>query len=394
METVKQFINPFLETLGAYLPSVFGALLIFLLGLSLAGILRKGLARLLGAINIDARLSARTGNVIGVEQFLTNLCYYFLLLWVLLLTLDILGVQGVLDPVKNMFNNFLAVIPNLVAALLIGFVGYVIARIVSSAVEVVAKSLDKLSLKLGLGQEFCISKLLSQMIFILIFVPVLISALDALQIEAISVPSTQMLAEILIAVPKILAALLILAVAYIVGRFVTAIISELLQNIGADTMPAKIGIPGIVGEKTSFSRLCGGIVFFFIMLAASVSAVEQLSMPQLSQILSDFLQFSSQVILGLIILAVGNFVATIAHDALAKTAANPGLANIARIAILGLVLAMGLRAMGIADDIVNLAFGLSLGAVAVTIALAFGLGGREAAGKQMEYWLSKLRKPE
>ncbi len=56
------------------------------------------------------------------------------------------------------------------------------------------------------------------------------------------------------------------------------------------------------------------------------------------------------------------------------------------------MIAMGLRAMGIADDIVNLAFGLTLGAVAIAVALSFGLGGREAAGKQMEHWLSKFRK--
>jgi hypothetical protein len=68
------------------------------------------------------------------------------------------------------------------------------------------------------------------------------------------------------------------------------------------------------------------------------------------------------------------------------------VAVVARVAILGLVIAMGLRAMGIADDIVNLAFGLTLGSVAVAFALAFGLGGREAAGRQMEHWLSQLRK--
>ena len=69
-----------------------------------------------------------------------------------------------------------------------------------------------------------------------------------------------------------------------------------------------------------------------------------------------------------------------------------GLAKLARVAIIGLVIAMGLRAMGIADDIVNLAFALTFGAIAVAVALSFGLGGREAAGKQMEHWLSQLRK--
>ena len=53
---------------------------------------------------------------------------------------------------------------------------------------------------------------------------------------------------------------------------------------------------------------------------------------------------------------------------------------------------MGLRAMGIADSIVNLAFGLTLGAIAVAFALAFGLGGREAAGRLMSRWLDKIDK--
>ncbi|MCC7216995.1 MAG: hypothetical protein IT517_09510, partial [Burkholderiales bacterium] len=62
------------------------------------------------------------------------------------------------------------------------------------------------------------------------------------------------------------------------------------------------------------------------------------------------------------------------------------------VLIIGLVLAMGLRSMGVADSIVNLAFGLTLGAVAIAVALSFGLGGREAAGKLMEHWFSKLRR--
>jgi hypothetical protein len=56
------------------------------------------------------------------------------------------------------------------------------------------------------------------------------------------------------------------------------------------------------------------------------------------------------------------------------------------------VIAMELRPMDVADDIVNLAFGLTLGAIAEAVALMFGLGGREAAGRQMEYWFSQLRR--
>jgi hypothetical protein len=392
METVRQFLDPLLETLGKYLPSAFGALLVFLLGFFIAGLLKKGTASLLGKLKVNEKLSAKIGKEVSIEQFTTSLVYFITVLWVLLLTLDVLGVKGVLDPVMNMFNNFLSIFPNIVAALLIAFVGYVISKIVASAVEVLAKGLDNLSPKLGLSSDMSLSSLLAQIVFIIIFIPVLISALDALKIEAISVPATEMLAALLIAIPKILAAALILAIAYVVGRFVTATIIELLQNLGTDSLPEKISLQGFIGEKTSFSKLCGNIAFFFIMLSALVSAVEQLAMPQLSEIFREVLSFASQILIGLIILVVGNFVASLTYNTLSKTPENKGIAMIVRIAIVGLAIAMGLRAMGIADDIVNLAFGLILGAVAVTIALSFGLGGREAAGKQMEYWLEKLRK--
>ena len=106
-----------------------------------------------------------------------------------------------------------------------------------------------------------------------------------------------------------------------------------------------------------------------------------------------FIQFGGQVLLGSAIIAIGFWLSNLAYETIIRIhgANSGGVANIARFAILGLVIAMGLRAMGLADDIVNLAFGLTLGAIAVAVALSFGLGGREAAAKQMEHWLSQVR---
>ncbi len=107
-----------------------------------------------------------------------------------------------------------------------------------------------------------------------------------------------------------------------------------------------------------------------------------------------FIRFGGNILIGATILVIGFWLANLAHNAIerADTTNSESLAGIARVAILGLVIAMGLRAMGIADDIVNLAFLLTFGAVAVVVALSFGLGGREAAGRQMEHWLAKFRK--
>ena len=67
------------------------------------------------------------------------------------------------------------------------------------------------------------------------------------------------------------------------------------------------------------------------------------------------------------------------------------MASVVRFAIMGIFLAFALHTMGIAESIVNLAFGLTLGAIAVAFALSFGLGGREAAGKQMEHFFNDMR---
>ena len=88
------------------------------------------------------------------------------------------------------------------------------------------------------------------------------------------------------------------------------------------------------------------------------------------------------------ILIIGNFLSSIVYEKLNQN--NTGLANIARIAILGLVLAMGLRSMGLADNIVNMAFGFTIGSVGVAVSLAFGLGGRDAAKTIADKWASKV----
>ncbi|MFQ5961266.1 MAG: hypothetical protein ACE5MG_07700, partial [Candidatus Methylomirabilales bacterium] len=67
------------------------------------------------------------------------------------------------------------------------------------------------------------------------------------------------------------------------------------------------------------------------------------------------------------------------------------LAPVARVAIIVFSSALALRQTGIAEDIVNLAFGIVLGAIAVAAALAFGLGGRDVAAREIENWLTNLR---
>jgi hypothetical protein len=392
MDVVRNFFTGIFERMGEFVPSLIGAILVLAIGWFLISLLKMGLRRMLAAIELNKRLRVDPAKGLDLEEMASVIVYYLLLFFLIILALDILKVEGGLDPVTQMFGTLFNALPNILAAGLIGFLGYILGRIISSVVTGVTGGLDQFSPRLGLSEDFRISRLLGQIVFIFVFVPMLIAAFDALQIKVISEPASAMLQTMMDWIPNVLGALIILAVAWALGRFITNMLIEFMTNLGANDLPEKAGFSGFFGEKVTFSRFIGGLVFFFILVSAAMSAFEQLGLLNVSYHLGELIRLVGQISLGLIIIGLGNFLATIAYKALAASPNGQPVATIARFAILGLVLAMGLRSMGIADDIVNLAFAFTLGAVAVAVALAFGLGGREAAGKQMDYILKKFRK--
>jgi hypothetical protein len=384
---LQTFYENFLNNIGNYLPGVLGALLVLLIGWLIALGISSLFARLVRQSGLDKRLQER-GSDIQLARTVKKFVYYILMAVVLLVVLEMLGVENVLRPLEEMVAEFLSFLPNIIAALVIGFVGYVLATIVSELVGLASGAIERFADRFGLTGSFDVTKLLKQVLFLLIFIPILIVALDTLNMKAISDPATMMLSELINAIPNILAAAIILIVFFIVGRYVTQILRQLLENLNTDELPARTGLSGVLGGR-SLSKLLADVAFFFIIFFGVITAVEKLEFTQMSALLRDMLELSGRIFFGLVILAIGNFIAKIAHDALASS--NGFIASLARVAVLALFLAIALRQMGIADDIINLAFGLTLGAIAVAIALSFGLGGREAAGKQMEHLLSRLR---
>jgi hypothetical protein len=235
--------------------------------------------------------------------------------------------------------------------------------------------------------------LIGLLLYVLILIPVLIAALDALQLEAITQPASDMLNTILGAFPAIYGAFLVLGIAYIVGRVVAGLITNLLTGFGFNTILARLGLgqEPEEGERTP-SEFVGYLVLVAIMFFAAIEALRLLNFELLAEGLAQFTGFAGQIILGLVIFAIGLYLANLAASAIeASDAAQAGLLALAgRIAILVLSGAMALRQMGLANEIVNLAFGLLLGAIAVAVALAFGLGGRDIAARQLERWQKSL----
>ncbi len=390
--------GPFAEMFAGivgYLPYLLAGVVLSLVAWLIASLLRAVLTRALAATSLDDKLTRQAG-MAPMSASAGNVLFWVVLLLFLPSVLAAFRLDGTLGPVQGMLEQGLALLPNVVGAVVIAFVGYVVARVLRGLVTNLlgAAGVDGVNERIGLDSAVKLSRLAGTLVFLLVLVPSLIAALDALKIEAVSGPATMMLGELLAAVPHIIAAAVILLLTWYIARFAATLLARLLENVGFDSLPARIGLGTVFNEGTRPSQVAHWAVMFFAMLFASVEAASQLGFSQVRDVVTLFITFSGDIVLGALILAVGFWLANLAHRAIDRASGpnSSGLAQVARIAILGIVIAMGLRAMGIANEIVEIAFGLSLGAIAVAVALSFGLGGREAAGKLAEHWLARWRK--
>ncbi|MEG2883965.1 MAG: mechanosensitive ion channel [Acinetobacter sp.] len=387
--------DPFSHMVGrvlAYIPNLLAAVAVGFIGWIVAHLVRVGLANVLSKTELDEKLSSEVG-VNALSSNIAEIFYWLVLLLFLPIVLSILGLTGLLIPVQNMLNEAIAYLPNLFIAGVIIFVGYILAKIVRGIVEGLSHSLglQTQAEKVGLFKNSKVSKFLGSFVFAII-ITALIVAFEALGIQAISQPATTMLNEIMYAIPQIIAAGLILIVAYIISRFVGRLVAELISGAGVDEIPMKLDLQRFLGQ-TRVSDMIGYLIVFFTMLFAVSEAANRLGLEQVSVLIAMFIQFGASILLGAVILVIGFWLANVVANVVQRGEYNSSrwLANLVRILIMGLVIAMGLKAMGIADSIVNLAFGLTLGSVAFAFALAFGLGGRQPAERLLTDLLDKAK---
>jgi hypothetical protein len=332
-----------------------------------------------------------------------------LIIWLvgIMAALQFLGFAQVLAPINELVNEIFAFLPHLIAAGLIFFVGLVVARIVRRLVEtvLVAANIDGLLARVGIGStegtvrtdpaamppgaapgttRASLARAAGILVFALIIIPVAIAALQALGISSISGPATDMLNQILSAIPRIIAAALWIGIAFVAARFLKTIIEAVLPPTGFDDA---IRSTGVLPANAVPSRIVANVAMIAIILAASIEAARQLGGDEIAIFLAQVTALGGKVIFGTLIIVVGIFLARIVANLVGSGTGEGGFAQtIVRYAIIALFTAIGLTFMGLADQIVMMAFGLILGAAAVATALAFGLGGRDAAARILDRW--------
>ena len=425
LDAVSQPISGLLQTVFEYLPRLAGAAVILFVTWVIAKVAKAAVVNGLGRFNLDERISQQTGvdaegNAFQVNDTLGNVVYWFIFLLALPLVLSALQLPGLLGPVEELLNQFLSAIPQVLTAAIVFGIGWLVANIVKGIVTnlLMATGVDSFGARFGLsprptGGGISVSSLAGVLVYTLILIPAAIAALNELNIEAISGPAVDMLERVLFIIPQVLAAGVVLAVFYFIGQFISDLVVGLLSGIGFDGITNILGLPelsrtpepevvlaegepmpAVEAPQKTPSEIVGIIVLVGIVLFGAITATEILDFPVLTQIVKNIMAVSVRVLSGVVVFAIGLYAANLAFRLIngMGMASSNTLAQAARIAIIAFVGAMALQQMGVATSIVNLAFGLLLGAIAVAIAIAFGLGGRDVAADNLREWVSHLKR--
>ncbi|HBG28424.1 MAG: hypothetical protein A2Y10_11000 [Planctomycetes bacterium GWF2_41_51] len=206
-------------------------------------------------------------------------------------------------------------------------------------------------------------------------------------------PVRQMLTRIMAYLPVLLGALIILIVGWIVAKTIRRLVDWLLKAVRFDMLADKAGTSEILRKgnmDVSARRLVSGIVYWLIIIMVLVMTVDALGLPKASDVLASLFAYIPKVIAALLVLIVAMFLANFISGIVRTAAGNANLpkpeilAAISRWAIIIFAVTIALEQLGIAPLLVTATFNIILGGIVLALALAFGLGGKDAAAKYLE----------
>jgi len=345
----------------------------------------------------------------GVESIgteLGRLAYWLIWLVGLIAALQPLGLSGVLTPVTALTNEVFAFLPHLLGATLFFFAGLILARVVRHVIEAFlgALNLERLLGRAGVSigepplavdetgvakegiapARSSIARAVGVTVSAIIILFAAIGALQILQVSAISDPATNMLNAIALAIPNVLGALVWVTLAYLIGRWVKSLLETVLPSLGFDNAVRALGV---MPANAAPSKVVGTLAMTAAIIIGLMEAAGQVGGASTAALLFQITELGGKVIFGTVIIVVGMFLARILANLVGSSTGESSYAEtIVKYAIIALFTAIGLTFMGLADQIVMMAFGLILGSAAVATALAFGLGGRDWAARRLEDW--------
>ncbi|PRO65641.1 mechanosensitive ion channel [Alkalicoccus urumqiensis] len=389
------------DLIGA-LANVVAALLLLLLAWIVAlvakSIISKGLKKI-GAHKGLAKTPLIRDEQQGAAILETAAKVVYFLVFILFLPaiLDALNMESVSGPIANMTETFLAFLPNIFAAAIILFIGIFIARLVKDLIFRLLESMkvdhwfNKWTRFEGPSQTK-LSSILANIVFILLLIPIITVALETLNIQMISQPITDIFDRILAIIPNIFVAIILILAGYFIARFVGDLLVNLLQRTGVDNVYSFFDINGPSSSSFKVSAILGQLVKIVIILFFTIEALNVLQLDVLNSIGNAVLSYLPLLVSALVILLLGLFAGHYLGAIVKRYSGSGFYAGLVKYTIIVFAAFMTFDQLQFATTIVNMAFLLILGAVAVAFAVAFGIGGRDYAKTKLAELERKMKK--
>jgi len=299
---------------------------------------------------------------------------------------------NIIEPFQQFFSTLVDFLPYIIAVLVLLLLAWILAKVLRTGTRKLmrATGIDK---RLGKGgdpqdpSQFPVAQGAGTAVFWIVWILFILAILQVLGVEGLFDSIVVVFQKIFAAVPNIIGAVLVLGIFYLVGRLLSKLVTKALTSIHFDELPVKLGLAKKAPKGAgSASNVVGYIVMVFIMLFAVIMAADLLGFAAVNEMIAVLTKFLGLVLLGAVIIGIGILVANFLANILRAGARSEALVSFVRMSIIVLSVLLGIRAMGFANDLILLGFGLALGAAAIAAAIAFGLGGRKVAGELLARW--------
>ena len=199
--------------------------------------------------------------------------------------------------------------------------------------------------------------------------------------------------------PALGGALVILFAGYLLAKVLEKLTERFLRRIRFNQLLERGGVMQAVersGSHVNPTRVLANLVFWLVMFAVILVAANALGLESLANVFSELVSYIPSVIAAIVIILVGIVLGGFVGGLIAASAGalhgGRALARVGRGGVILLAIFMALQELGIATDIVTTAFAILFGAIALAMALAFGLGNRELAGEVTREWYEQYRR--
>jgi hypothetical protein len=210
----------------------------------------------------------------------------------------------------------------------------------------------------------------------------------------------QVIADLVLLIPRLIGALIILLIGWFIGRGVARIVSTIADRTEIDRRTLQTPIGDMLGgTEQAVSNAFGKVAAYYIYFLAILAAADALQIPLLSAFIADAAAYLPAFIAGLLIIVVGFIVADFVGDAIERSASTTGsrvgslLASGVQVFLYFIVIVVGLDTMQVDVEILYIfaaAFAGGLGlALAIGVGIALGLGGRDYVAENIDEWMNE-----